>query len=178
MAHLPMNIENVNIVRPQLPQALPDGDVHAFRRVSCVVALHEQMLSIIKLISSRVLDGDNHLVPDVALLHPFLNEKLRFLIMVRVGGVDGIAAYIELRIEYIKWCFVLAKYGRPGTANADAAGGERRYFHCCCRSQGAVQSQRRARLRGGTKERHDAEVYSRVLHNYGSQGVPINLEYL
>lgn len=68
-----MHIQDIDIIRPQLPETISDRDEHAFYRISREIALKWLFLHVITPITSRVLRRNKHLVPVSTLLHPFAN---------------------------------------------------------------------------------------------------------
>lgn len=85
-----MDIKNVNIIRSQLSQTVSHRDVHTLRARPREIALHGFLLAIVRTISSAKFSRDNHLVARPSLLHPFPNQFLRLLGIIRVGRVDEV----------------------------------------------------------------------------------------
>lgn len=86
-----MDIKDIDVVCPQLLQAVSDGDMHALRRISCKVGLKRLLLAVVCTISGSVLCGNDHLISVSSLLHPFPNQALGVLGIVCVGRVNKVA---------------------------------------------------------------------------------------
>lgn len=124
MAGLPVNVEDIDVICSQLPQAIAHRHVHALSRGSGEVALHGLVFSVICAVPSTVFCCDDHLVSDTSGIHPFPNQLLRFLGVVRVGSVDEVSAKSEELVEKSKGIFTLSKELAPRISKADASEGD------------------------------------------------------
>ena len=71
-----MHVKDVDVVCPELLQAIPYRNVHAFRRRAGVVALYWYALTILRLVASTKLGSNNRLIFDTFLLHPLSYQLL------------------------------------------------------------------------------------------------------
>lgn len=82
----------VDVVSLQLFQASFHRDMQALGAIPHEVH-HDLAVNVAASVEiSRVLGGNDHLVPNAALFHPFANPRLGFLFLVVVRGVDEVPA--------------------------------------------------------------------------------------
>lgn len=87
--------------------------MHAFRRIARVVALQRELISLVRLVASRILGRNNHLVSISPFLHPLTNKPFRVLAIIGVGRVYEIATQSVEGIKQRVCIFVFTKYLAP-----------------------------------------------------------------
>ena len=94
----PMQIQNINVIRLQLPQTIPHTDMQTLRMVPTPIRRLPLPFLPTPVIRSKLRREDN-MVPVPALGHPFPDPGLRLLILVIVGRVDEVAAGVVVGVQ-------------------------------------------------------------------------------
>lgn len=156
----PVQIQNVNVVRLEFGQAVPQTDMKRALVVAGVVD-RLALTVLLHLVAGGELGGNDHEVTVLLLLHPLSNPLFRLLILVVVGSVDEVAAGSLKGVEQLEAVFLAhaAHEIVPGISNAHGAQLEGRHSHTGSGRQDSVAAQRggwcRCRLEHGG---HDGEV--------------------
>ena len=88
----PVDVQQIDIVGPQLLEAVAHGEVQRLGRVADEVGVEGGVVALVGAPGGGELGGDDHLVAHAALREPFADPLLGLLVLVVVGRVDEVAA--------------------------------------------------------------------------------------
>ena len=123
----PMQVQNIDILRLQLPQTIPHTNMQTLRMIPTPIRRLALPLLPTPIIRGKLRRKDN-MVPIAPFRHPLTKPRLALLVLVVVGRVDEVTAGVVVGVEEFEGVSFghAAHPGRPGVADGHGAELERR----------------------------------------------------